>query len=109
MIRSQANASRAPATPLRAPVTRPPARRTRQLSGTGTRLSHPQTRATMTAQTHIEPLRSPADAGKAAHCLSDALIGYEWPQRTRVHPYARQVHLSQRATILVYDVDPQAV
>ena len=36
---------------LRAPVTRPPARRTRQLSGTGRRLRHPQTRVIMTAET----------------------------------------------------------
>ena len=50
---------------LRAPLTRPPARRTRQLSGTGSRLSHPQTRATMTAQTPYRTLAVTADAGKA--------------------------------------------
>jgi hypothetical protein len=40
---------------LRAPVTRPPGSQNRQLSGTGTRLSHPQTRAATTAQAHSNP------------------------------------------------------
>jgi hypothetical protein len=47
------------------PLTCPPARRTRQLSGTGADSGMPGPRRPRPHQPHIELLRSPTDAGKA--------------------------------------------
>ena len=71
MIRSRPAASRAPTAPLRgryAPPDPPARSQNRQLSGTGSRLSHPRKRQPRPHKPTNRPLWSPGDAGKAGLC-----------------------------------------